>query len=459
MTIIIHPIRSRKNAITVILALILSCFSVNAQEVSEKEAALLAGNFLFEKTALPFSLHLLERNGAYSVWGNSQTFVVVSGDRRVYPVLAYSIGTSWKESRQNPDFNWLIDSYQKEIEYVCHTSYKAPEDIGKIWSKYTAIPFVPEKSSLSVSPLVSATWSQDCYYNTAFPVDTAGPCGHPYTGCVATAMGEVMHYYQYPLQGVGSHSYNSYYGLLSADYGETTYDWDAMDNHLQSENEAVSQLLLHCAIGVDMVFLPGGQGSGAYDQDIPQALIQYFDYDTTARYIERDSYSGDWKALIRNEIEKRRPVIYGAVASQGNVGHTFVCDGFEDTTHFHINWGWGGYGNGYFLLDSLTLSNYHFDSYHDAIIGINPQSYGIENHVSAASPFFIAQSGNILHVKAPNRTIHAIQIVDMQGTMVCSETSSGEDSMDISCAGFPPQVYIVRIRIDNRWYVRRWLRI
>ena len=427
--------------------------------MSQEEAALVARNFMHEKTDTHKAFSLLAENGAYYVLGESQAFIVVSKDRRVYPVLAYSTESSWDESRQNPAFKGMIETYQNEIEYIRNTGYQAPAGIRRTWAKYTAKPFAPQKNTLSVSPMVTAKWSQDCYYNTAFPVDSAGPCGHPYTGCVATAMGEVMYYYQYPPQGVGSHSYNSYYGLLSADYGETTYDWSAMENHLEGENEAVSQLLLHCAIGVEMVFLPNGQGSGAYDQDIPQALVHYFDYDTTARFVERDSYPGDWKALIRNELDKGRPVIYGGVASQGNTGHTFVCDGYEDTTHFHINWGWGGYGNGYFLLDSLTLSNYHFDIYHDAIIGINPQAYGIHEQASGAVVFYLSQKGDQLHINARRHTINAMQIFTMQGVLLYEDSSVAKDSKDIPCADFPPAVYLVRLCIDGRWYARRWVRL
>ncbi len=423
-----------------------------AQRVSQREAKVVVNHFWLERSLLEASLSLVEENNAFFVFGDENSFLLLSKDARVYPVLAYSDETSWEGSKENPHFDWLVDSYQKEIEYIQNTDYQAPQHIQELWARYLNPSYFPQKNNNVVTPMLQATWSQGCYYNSAFPEESEGPCEHPYTGCVATAMGQVMHYFQYPAQGIGSHTYNSYYGELTADYGETNYQWSSMTNHLTEENEAVSQLLLHCAIGVNMVFLANGQGSGAYDHDIPDALIHFFDYDTTARYLERSSYVGDWNWTIRNELEMGRPLIYGAVAGEGSVGHTFVCDGFQDTTHFHINWGWDGYGNGYFLLDSLTLSDYHFDQYHDAIIGINPQANGIEEVLDEAFSIYI--KGKEIYISCSS-TVEACQLYDLQGIRLIDDTNINTSEYHFTSSNLSGSIYVLRLRIEGVWYSQK----
>jgi hypothetical protein len=432
----------------------MNVYFVFAQKLYKEEAKLVAQHFCQEKQMKDISDLLIVEDEALYVFGDKHTFLILSGDRRIYPVLAYSKESSWEESRTNPHFNWIIKSYKKEIAYILNSTYQAPENIKKSWKRYLQKSFVSQKSTYDVTPMLQAAWSQGCHYNVAFPIDSAGPCHHPFTGCVATAMGQVMHYYQYPAQGSGSHTYNSYYGELTANYEDTHYQWDAMPNHLDEDNEALSQLLLHCAIAVDMVFLPNGQGSGAYDNDIPNALVHFFDYDTTARYVERNSYPGNWKWMLINELEMGRPVIYGALASEENAGHSFVCDGFQDTTHFHINWGWDGYGNGYFLLDSLTLSDYHFDQYHDAIIGINPQANGIEEKKLPEFTFFT--HGNDIYISSRNDLIESCQLFDIQGIKLVSATDINASQYQLHLTDLTSSIYILRLRIQGKWYSQKW---
>jgi hypothetical protein len=148
-----------------------------------------------------------------------------------------------------------------------------------------------------------------------------------------------------------------------------------MENSLDKENEAVAQLIYHAAISVNSLFFP--QGTGAYDIDIPPALIDNFRYNESAEFIFKHQYAGNWEELIINELNQNRPLIYGAIDLDNSVGHTFVCDGYQDENYFHFNWGWGGQYNGYFYLDSLIVAGYHYDYQHDVVIGIRPDISGI----------------------------------------------------------------------------------
>ncbi len=184
-----------------------------------------------------------------------------------------------------------------------------------------------------------------------------------------------MKYYNWPKTGTGQNTINSPYGDLTASFGNTSYDWIGMESYLSNENSAVAELIYHGAIAVNSEFLP--QGTGAYDYNIPPALINYFKFRETAQFIFRNSYFGDWEQLIRDELVKGRPVVYGGIDFQQLVGHTFICDGYQDSSFFHFNWGWGGQYNGYYYIDSLIVGPYHFDYQHDVVIGIEPDISGI----------------------------------------------------------------------------------
>ena len=216
----------------------------------------------------------------------------------------------------------------------------------------------------AVQPLLgSIAWNQDSPYNDLCPLyDMNTRC---VTGCVATAMAQVMRYHQWPLQGTGQHSYEPAVmsgNTLSADFGATTYLWDAMLPNYQTATmpaagytmeecrQAVAQLMLHCGIAVDMVYY---SSSGAADYDVPPALIDYFGYDRSIAYRKREHYStADWLQLIHEELVAGRPVLAYGRATSG--GHAFVFDGMDEQGFVHVNWGWGGMSNGYFNISALT---------------------------------------------------------------------------------------------------------
>lgn len=215
-----------------------------------------------------------------------------------------------------------------------------------------------------VHPLLGAiAWNQDAPYNDLCPMyDMSTRCP---TGCVATAMAQLMRYHRWPVQGSGSHSYQPAImsgNTLSADFGATTYLWDAMLPNYATATEpaegysmedcrsAVAQLMQHCGIAVDMVYYTQ---SGATDYDVPPALTAYFGYDRSMAYRKREHYStADWLQTIHDELAEGRPILAYGRSTSG--GHAYVFDGMDDQGFIHVNWGWGGMSNGYFQTSALT---------------------------------------------------------------------------------------------------------
>lgn len=209
----------------------------------------------------------------------------------------------------------------------------------------------------AVQPLLGRiAWNQNSPYNDLCPQYEIGHTSP--TGCVATAMAQVMYYHRWPAQGEGYHEYSPAIlsgNTLAADFANTLYRWDAMlptyDATSSTESrDAVAELMLHCGISVDMFYY---SQSGALDVDVPPALTEYFRYDHSMTYRKREHYSThDWLQVINDELLAGRPVLAYGRASSG--GHAYVFDGMDANGFIHVNWGWGGMSNGYFRTSDLT---------------------------------------------------------------------------------------------------------
>jgi hypothetical protein len=353
-----------------------------SQKVNSEDAKRVARNFYLEKTHNTVNQPVIteefkiEKNEVllYYVFNVNDGYIIVSSERSVFPVLGYSFTSNFIENNYPPAFEAWMKQYASQIKQAKIKGRNAAPLISNTWKHYIADDFTPQKDSKGIAPMLQSTWHQGCYYNSQFPADTNGPCGHLWAGCVSTAMGQLMKYYNWPKNGIGENSYSSSYGWVEADFENTTYDWAGMKHHLTGENPAVAQLLYHTAISVNSQFFPNG--TGAYDFDARDALVDHFKYKDDAQFLWRDSYQGDWKALLRAELDAGRPFLYGGVDSQTLSGHTLVCDGYQDTVFFHFNWGWNGVYNGYFYIDSLIAGNNYFDFQHDAVIGLSPDITG-----------------------------------------------------------------------------------
>lgn len=387
-----------KRCIGLLSVMILFILKAFPQTVSLETAQRVAVNFLSENARVsPDRIRMSgnymigEGNApVYYVFNFDKGFIIVAAIRNVFPVLAWSIESPYYGDHFPPAFARFMKSYQSHIQQAIRSKEPCPQFVIKAWERYSDEIFQPKKNLTGVEPLLITTWSQGCYYNTLFPADTNCPCDHLWTGCVATAMGQVMKYYNYPETGTGSYSYYSSYGLVEADFGNTQYDWISMNYHLDDENDAVAELLFHSAVSINSQFFPNG--TGAFDFSAWEALFQYFDYNPQMLFLWRDNFNNDdWLAMLRTELDEGRPVIYGGADSESGSGHTLVCDGYQDSTFFHFNWGWNGTYNGYFYLDSLIAGNNYFDFQHDAIFGIKPD---IEVPILAYPPVNLASSVN-----------------------------------------------------------------
>lgn len=314
--------------------------------------------------------------------GDEAGFIIVSGDNAVSPILGYS--NEGKINIENMPAcvkDWLY-GYHQQILDVRQKELLPTEEVARMWKGI----YVTLKASGHVDPLCKTKWDQSPYYNDMCPYDKDEK-QRTLTGCPATAMAQIMKYWEYPEKGFGYHSYNhSKYGSLSAYFGNTYYDWDAMPNEVNSTNDAVALLMYHCGVSVEMDYGVDGSGSTMANSILSKehtceyAYQTYFGYDSGIESKSRTFYSDKkWKQLLKNELENGRPVQYRGSSSGG--GHTWVCDGYDENGYFHMNWGWSGWYDGYYSLDNLApgsggagAGSGNFNSGQKMLIGIKPTS-------------------------------------------------------------------------------------
>jgi len=299
----------------------------------------------------------------------NNSFVIVAGDVRIWPIIGYSLDGRYNENDQPPAFTEWMENKKKEIEYVKQNNIQPDNKVSQQWDNLNSSNVLSTEAITSVEPLLQTTWDQGCYYNTKCPDGIAfQACSHVETGCVATAMAQIMKYWNFPNTGNGFHTYmHSTFGQLSADFGSTTYQWAQMPNNLTSENNAVATLMYHCGVSVDMNYTLS-EGSSAGPQK--EAFVNYFNYSSKALFVQKYNYSdSDWINLLKSELDLRHPIFYGGY--NPNTGHAFVCDGYQNTDYFHFNWGWSGSSDGYFYLGNL-VNAYNLNQW--AMIQIFPTS-------------------------------------------------------------------------------------
>lgn len=285
-------------------------------------------------------------------------FVIVSADDRFRPITGYSQEGVFETENRSPELDFYLEKIM-EARTSPHAVYY--DDAENEWqSLLTKGKTISRNGGKGATYLCKTKWNQNSPYNLYSPEAGSGPGGRCYAGCVATAMSQVMRYWEHPLQGTGSHSYYSSYGVLSANFGATTYDWEHMPLKLFSDSpaeeiEAVALLMYHCGVAVNMQFSPNG--SGAYSQDVPGVIQQYFSYSNMAELEYREYYSlGNWKTMLKQQFDLGWPVYYSGYSNSG--GHAFVCDGYDDNDLFHFNWGWGGSSDGWFVIDEIDYANW-----------------------------------------------------------------------------------------------------
>ena len=310
-------------------------------------------------------------------------FVAVSAEDRVKPILAYSTEGTFSADDIAPAFNYTIKSYTDDIQYIRKNNIERLTDISEEWTRVEKTGSVKAvRNSRTVPILLETLWNQNYPYNALCPEDDGGNGGHVYAGCVATAMAQVMKYFNHPKQGTGSHTYTPggfgypSYPAQTANYGETLYNFERMPMQLDSTSTEedifyIAQLQWHCGISVEMMY--GPDGSGAYSEYVPDAIGQYFCYNPDANYIYKDWYWKDnFSEMLKDELDLGRPLYYSGQDDGGSGGHAFVCDGYDENDFFHFNWGWDGKDNAWCAMGALNTTKYAFNEYNLVIQGFYP---------------------------------------------------------------------------------------
>jgi len=348
------------------LMVICCCMAVFAGPVDQQKAQQLGAKFL-GKSQLRLAATIADRGVAdYYVFNvsNGEGFVIVAADDRVKPVLAYSTTGHFDPARVSDGFQFTLDAFCEEIHYVRENNLNATPDIIAEWeSVYQA--------RAVVGPLCQTLWDQESPWNSQCPADPQGPGGHVYAGCIATALGMIMKYHDWPSRGEGSHyySFSGGYGQQTANFGETDYHFELMPYTLDSLSTEedyfyIAQLLYHIGVGVDMVY--GPYSSLSYASMVGSALRSYFRYNCDV-YKQKDGnnhYSNEeWAQMLKNGgLDEHLPLFYSGTDDNSSVGHAFVCDGYDENDYFHFNWGLSGQDNAWCPIGALNYVSYSFNT-------------------------------------------------------------------------------------------------
>lgn len=419
--------------LSVLCLLFVGIASTFAERISLNDAALVANNFMNVPTSqsgvrksvadkrmvLKTAPATQEENQFYVYENaNGEGWVMVAANDIAHPILAYSDEGQFRFDNQPSNVKCWLGKYNKQIKQAEENGVLASEEVTQEWKqlrKGTGI----RKGTPVVAALIKTKWDQDDPYWNLCPMK--GSSHDCYTGCVATAMAQVMYYWKWPVTGTGSYSYSTEtLGLsASADFANTTYDWDNMlekyngyypegsgtwttsgvPSPTTAQKNAVATLMYHCGVAVEMdynVASAGGSGAqtvypNANNEDLrcaQNALWQHFGYkkSTIKGYYRPGGYGystvsdANWHNYLKTELDAARPIMYAGADNEG--GHSFICDGYDNTTptrKYHFNWGWSGYCDGYYDVDNLVpgtggsgAGNGSYNDEQDIIVGIIP---------------------------------------------------------------------------------------
>lgn len=415
-----------------LFTLLLCGIGLYAQQRSESEAIQIAQNFFREKgidshlSVVPYqkinvqvrkAIGAVKRmpsqnQGFYVV--NDETnnrFVIVSADERLNTILGYSdYGTFSPENMPDALLEFL-DGYNSQYDYLLgHAEAYKKNDAAKT-------------PTHAIEPLIKTKWGQGTPFNGDCPVNNRATDGSKCaSGCVATAMAQVMNYHQYPTKGIGAYSYTSstQKHRQSMDFSSTTFDWaiflDTYDDKATNEQKAEIAKLMHaCGVSVSMDYGVDSDGqSGACPYDIVYAMINYFGYNPNTVFKMKDYYSAEeWDAIIMQELEAGRPLLYGG---RGTGGHRFILDGCNADGLYHFNFGWtlpglsifDGYGNGYYSLDAICPKDLlvntilgeevdlgDFSNEQSLVCQISPNAVGIHEDIFYSSDFTLSTNHSV----------------------------------------------------------------
>ena len=307
---------------------------------------------------------------AFYVFNTANGFVMVAADRCATPILGYSDEGQFDIHNIPIQMQEYLQGFVEQIAYGINNLTEEDETTSQRWQEVRSSGHLRNtRNNNHVDPLITANWGQGCYYNVMCPEFSDGDCGHAKVGCVATAMGMIMHYWGYPSHGTGSWN--------GVNFGETTYNWENMPNQLgqnstQEEVNAVATLLWHCGIAVHMAY--SGNSSAAFSYDVPYALSHYFNYSVGSWDDLEDWSQEEQLERIKNNLNTLCPLYFNSVSEiPQHTGHGWVCDGYDSSDLLHFNWGWSGLGNGYYVLNAHNVTGYEFNNNTHVIFNIIPR--------------------------------------------------------------------------------------
>ncbi|MBR5133846.1 MAG: C10 family peptidase [Alistipes sp.] len=303
--------------------------------------------------------------------GSKDGFVVVAGDSNVEPIIAYSLNTTIDVDNMAEATEAILEAWCRQVESARQVAKPISGGANKLSTR-----------SYDALLLETAIWNQSEPFNLEAPKINGT---RSVTGCVATAMSIICYYHKWPDCGVGTtpeysydHSSGYTYTVPENKLGRT-YEYSKMlsdynNGYTTAQGNAVAALMKDMGTAVQMMYHPNG--SGAYDGNVIVALAEYFKYAKSLRLLSGNSYtSQEWNDIIRENIKRYGPTYFSGMSATGG-GHAFVVDGYDTENRFHFNFGWGGYGNGYFLIPSIE---YYLDQ--AAIVGLEPDKDGTSTYV------------------------------------------------------------------------------
>ena len=380
-----------------------------AKEIALRQAAQLGISMDETSSAKAKSKRVKSVSGevpAYYVFpnGEGKGFTVVSGDDRLPEVVGYSDKGTYDEENLPSNYVGFMKAYEEMVGQLDNGDSRASASIAEAKALRSSGYQQP-----AVAPLLgNIQWNQMIPYNNMCPMYNS--TNRSVTGCVATAMAQVMMYYQYPttlqanIPAYVSHTKNL--SIPQINQGET-YDWANMLpqyasyeplNYTDAQATAVAKLMYHCGAACEMDY---GSSSGA--NVTPAILSTYFGYDSDLMQdLNRDAFTlAEWSQIMDKELSVKRPILYSGRSSDG--GHEFICDGTDGNGLYHINWGWGGYQDGYFDVTILNPDKGGagsgsapdgYNQYCSMIVGIAPDNGKVDEPLVDVTPVVMIGNGN-----------------------------------------------------------------
>ena len=341
-------------------------------------------------------------------------FVLVAAEDNARAVLGYSDEGSFDEENIPDNMRVWLQMYADEMARA--------SKISSVVGAQRTIDYYP-----TIEPLLGKTaWNQSEPYNNHCPIDPKTN-ERSVTGCMATATAQIMYHHKYPKTGIGTYSYWCGWETLSVDFSKATYDWDNMlptyrGNYTQVESDAVAQLMYHLGVACNMWY--GSSASGAATGTSMQAIVRNFDYDAGINVLMKDCMDEEMILdKIVADLQASRPILIEALTKR-NEGHAFVCDGMQSDGFIHINWGWGGYSDGYFALSAMNPENQGIGGASDAgaftesvtiYTGIQPNKGG------ESVPMIVASSVELKAAAVAKRNKVSVSITDFANYGIAKE--------------------------------------